>query len=501
MSLIKKLAGETAIYGVSSILSRLLNYVILTPYFTRVFLQGEYGEITNLYTYAAILMVLFTYRMETAFFRFGSRDNQMDKAFSTASYSIIISTIVFCVLISMFIEPISAFLNYPGEPIYIYLVLGIIALDALLAIPYARLRLENRPIRFAVLKTLHILINIVVIFALLEALPKLAETSEFWQGFYFPEDRVAYVFVANLVASGLVLFLLLPIYFKVRLVFDGDMWKQMMRYAMPLVIVGMAAVVNQLISYPLLENFLPGTLEENRAQMGVYSAAAKIAVLMNLFIQAFNYAAEPFFFNNAARSDSRLIYAQVGQAFALVGSVVFLGIMLYLDVVKYFIGPNLRDGLGVVPILLVAYFFLGLYYNFSVWFKLTDKTRFGAYISLGGVLITLIINLILIPNPAFGYYGAAWAALGCYAFMAFASYWTGMRHFPIPYPIRNMLAYLFVVLVLYGISQLIAGYLPQRGWQLGVNTILLFIAFALLYRFEWKSIQVMLRGEPTDKTT
>ena len=330
MSLLKKLAGETAIYGTSSILSRLLNYVILTPYFTRVFAQGEYGQISVLYTYAAILMVLFTYRMETAFFRFGSEKGALNTTFSTASISLLATTITFSLGIWFFLDPIAGALNYGDHPEYILLVLGIIALDALSAIPYARLRLENRPMHFALAKTLHILLNIVFIFFLMEGLPK-------WFPEWYDEDiRVGYVFIANLLASAAILLILLPVYFRIRLQFDRALIRRMLVYAMPLVVVGLAAVINQLIALPLLENLLSGSLEENRNQTGIYAAAAKLAVLMNLFIQAFNYAAEPFFFNNAARDDSKKVYGQVGQAFALVGSLVFLGIVLYLDVIKFF---------------------------------------------------------------------------------------------------------------------------------------------------------------------
>jgi O-antigen/teichoic acid export membrane protein len=360
MSLIKKLAGETAIYGTSSILSRLLNYLILTPYLTRTFAEAEYGVVSILYTYAAILMIAFTYRMETAFFRFGSKEGQMDRAFSTASFSLFFSTIVFCLLIWTSIEPISAWLNFGDHPEYILTVMGIIAMDALVAIPFARLRLENRPIWFATAKTLHILLNIGFIFLFLKILPDLYANGHEWTTYFFrPDNRIGDLFLANLLASGILVLILAPVYLRIKLVFVAGLWKQMINYAWPLIIVGFAAVINQLIALPLLENLLPGSLEENRAQTGIYSAAAKLAVLMNLFTQAFNYAAEPFFFRHAERDDSQQVYGQVGYAFAIVGSLVFLGISLYLDLIKFFLGPDLRGGLGVVPILLLAYLFLG----------------------------------------------------------------------------------------------------------------------------------------------
>lgn len=495
MTLLRKLAGETAIYGISSILSRLLNYVILTPYFTRVFLTEEYGNISILYTYAAILMVLFTYRMETAFFRFGSKEGEMDRAFSTASFSLLGTTTFFCLLVGWFVQPIAGLLNYGDHPEYILLVGGLIALDALAAIPFARLRLENRPIRFMVAKTGQILLNIFFVYLFLETLPNLDPQS--WLGqWYDPESRISWVFVANLLASGLILLLLLPVYLKIRLVFDPALLRRMLIYAMPLVVVGLAAVVNQLIALPLLENLLPGTLEENRAQTGIYSAAAKLAVLMNLFIQAFNYAAEPFFFSHAGRSDSREIYAQVGQAFSLIGSAVFLGIMLYMDVIKFFLGPDMREGIGVVSILLVAYFFLGLYYNFSIWYKLADRTMIGAYISVIGVAITLAINFWLVPNPAFGYYGAAYAALGCYGFMALASYWTGQRFYPIDYPLGRMMLYLAVVLSVYFLSVQLGHWtdLWALAAKMGLHTLLFLGAVGALIWFERRTLISWWKG-------
>ncbi|MCB9282517.1 MAG: polysaccharide biosynthesis C-terminal domain-containing protein [Lewinellaceae bacterium] len=491
MSQVRKLASDTMIYGVSSILSRLLNYLILTPYLTRVFLEGAYGEISILFTYAGILMVIFTYRMETSFFRFGSRNDNMEKAFSTGSISLLASTLVFSILILVSLKPLAVWLNYPNNPEYILLVLGIIVLDSLTALPFARLRLEGRPIRFAALKTAQILLTVLFIFFFLEVLPVLARKGVRWADWLFDEKfRVGYVFLANLLASGSVLVFFIPKYLRMRWTFDRNLWRQMIRYAMPLLIVGLAAVVNQLIALPLLENLLPGTLAENRAQTGIFSAASKLAILMNLFTQAFNYAAEPFFFHHAARSDSREIYAQTGQAFALVGSLVFLGIMLYLDLIQYFIGAHMRGGLGVVPILLLAYYFLGLYYNFSIWYKLADRTTMGAIISMIGVVITLALNFWLVPQPSIGYYGGAWAALACYGFMAVASFLTGKKYFPIPYPLGRMSIYIGLALGLYALSTLF-GPLPL-GWRLLANTGLFGVYVLAIYRLDGATFREMI---------
>ena len=451
--MLKKLAGETAIYGVSSILSRLLNYVILTPYLTNVFLRGEYGVVSDMYVYAGLLMVLFTYRMETTFFRFGTKGGEdRERVFSTALWSLLFSTVVLVAVLYHFAPEIAAFLHYPEHPEYVWWFIFIIGFDAMSAVPFARLRLENKAMRFALLKTLGILVNIFFIFFFLEIVPRYFEAAEGSRlSFLFDEsNRITFVFVANLIASAVVLLLLLPEFRHLKMIFDKALWKQMMIYAMPLVVVGFAGVTNQLISIPLIKTLLPYSIEENLAQAGVYAASMKIAVLMSLFTQAFNYAAEPFFFRHAKRKDAKETYAQVAQAFALVGSLVFLGIMMYIDIIQYFIGKDFREGLNVVPILLLAFLMLGLYYNFSIWYKLTDRTRYGAYISLIGVVITLALNVLLIPH--IGYIGGAWAALACYGTMALLSYLWGQKYFSVDYPVGKILFYIGSAVLVFFIS-------------------------------------------------
>ena len=497
MSLLKKLAGETAIYGLSSILSRVLNFVILTPYFTRVFLQNEYGAVSDLYSWVALLMVLFTYRMETAFFRYGSEENNLEKSFSTASISLLASTIVFVLLLVLFAQPLAGWLRYPEHPEYVILFAFIIGFDTLAAIPFARLRLENRPVRFAIIKILQIVVNIIFIFFFLELCPLLIERG--WtslEAIYFPENRIVYVFAANLIASAVVIILLLPAYFRIKLRFDPELWRKMIIYGMPLIIAGIAGIINQLIGVPLIKELLSDDIAYNLSQAGVYAAAAKLAVLMNLFTQAFNYAAEPFFFKSAHRSDSDHIYAQVGQAFSLVGSLAFLGIMLYLEVIQFYLGKEFREGLGVVPILLIAYLFLGLYYNFSIWYKLADRTIIGGYIALGGATITITMNVLLIPNPSVGYYAPAWAALTCYLFMALASYFTGQRYYPIHYPIKKMFLYILSAIGVYLISEYLRPMVNHHTvLLLSVNTALLLVYIFFIYQLEKSFILNTFKGK------
>ncbi len=496
MSLIKKLAGETAIYGGSTILNRLLNFVIITPYLTRVFSgrQEEYGIFGLMYAFSALLLVILTYGMETAFFRFGSKADDREKAFSTACSSLLFTTLLFVVLCTGFSSQVAGLLTRPADARYVVYFAFIIGFDVLSAVPFARLRLENRPLRFAALKAMNILVNGFLLIFLLEALPRLAHGG--WspaERLYAPRRELDFVFVANLAASAVTFLVFLPAYFRLRSGFDATFWRTMFRYAWPLVIVGIAGTVNQFVDRFLLVRWLPGTLDENLRQLGIYNACIKIPVLMNLFTQAFRYASEPFFFRHAERSDSRKIYAQVGQAFTLVGSLAFLGIMLYLDIIRYLIDPSYWEGLKVVPVVLVAYLLLGLYYNISIWYKLTDRNLLGGYVAAGGAIVTLLVNFWLIPR--IGYMGSAWATLLSFAFMVTVSYFLGQKYYPVPYPVARMAVYLLLALAFYGLS------LPARNWwpdnQLaifGFNTILLLTYGLIITALERKTIQALLKS-------
>ncbi|MEL7222998.1 MAG: polysaccharide biosynthesis protein, partial [Bacteroidota bacterium] len=409
MSLLKQLAGETAIYGLSSIIGRVVSWGIMTPYLTRVFEKTEYGIVSELYFYIAFALVIFTYRIETAYFRFASKANPVtqgnwskDTVFSTASLALLGTTLFLTTIMLGLAPQIATVLAYPGRTDYVRIFTLIIAFDALAAIPFARLRMDNRPIRFAIVKLASIVVNVSMVFFFLEACPWLIEQGVAWvEHIYNPEKRIAYIFWANLIASGITLLWLAPLYRNLVWRFASDLWQRMMKYSLPLVLAALAGVVNSLIGNPLLKWFGPGSWEENLALGGLYTAGAKLAVLMNLFIQAFNYAAEPFFFRQAAASDKKKIYAEVARAFALVGSLAFMGIMLYLDVIQYFLGKDFREGLGILPILLVANFFLGLYYNFSIAYKLSDQTQWAGYIALIGSVITLSLGIGLIPSLSY----------------------------------------------------------------------------------------------------
>ena len=477
MSLLKKFAGETVIYGLGSILPRILTF-ILAIYFTRVFDTSEYAIYGVMYSFTALLLVFFTYGMETGLFRFGSKEGQLAKVFSTVAISLFSTTIIFVGILFIFSENIAAFLGEPDGGRYVRWFSMITGLDALSALPFARLRLENRPIKFAVIKILNAVIQMGLVLFFLLICPLLIENGVAWvSSIYFEDKKLDYVFLANLVASGIVFLILFKDFFSFKWEFDQELWKKMLYYSLPLIVVGVAGAINRQLPIIFLKKWLP----ENAGDLtGIYAACMKIAILMSLFITAFNYAAEPFFFKNVDRNDSKHIYAQIAEAFAIVGSIVFLGIMLYMDVVGQLIGKDFREGLVVVPILLLAYFGLGLFYNFSIWYKLTDNTRIGAWISVGGAIITIVINYIFIPK--IGILAPAWAALFCYTFMAAVSYFIGKKYYPIDYPIGRILAYAFVAIGIFYLSEMIRPFFGENiGQILLVNTLLMLSFLGMIY--------------------
>ncbi|MEM7103486.1 MAG: polysaccharide biosynthesis C-terminal domain-containing protein [Bacteroidota bacterium] len=508
MSLIKKLAGETAIYGLSTIIGRVLNY-LLVPLYTRIFLTAEYGIVAELYAYVGFLSVIFIYRMETAFFRYGTEKENRQKAYSTALTSLFGSTLFFVAALLLLSQPIANALEYPDQQKYIIWFAFIIGFDALAALPFARLRLENKALRFAVIKLINIGLNIGINLFFLLLCPWLVTKG--YEGIYKiynPELGIGYIFIANLVASAVTILLLSPYYFSERQnskgitrrvpvflngLFDRALWKKMLFYAGPLVIVGFAGIINEMLDRGLLKQLLDGDLDFRTGQIGIYSANYKIAMLITLFTTAFTYAAEPFFFSNAKREDAQKIYATVAQLFTAIACLGFVGILLYIDIFKYFVGEEFRSGLSVVPILLLANICLGLYYNLAVWFKLTDRTIMGAYISGGGAIITIILNIILIPK--IGYIGSAWTTLFCYSTMVIASYFLGQKFYPVPYKTGRILLYILLAMFVYGISIPVRTYFGPGSIMVFVSaTVLLLTYLSILCALEKEHVMAFVRN-------
>ena len=478
-SLIKKLAGQTAIYGLSSIVGRLLNY-LLVPIYTRVFLPPEFGVVTELYGYVGFLTVLLTYGMETAFFRYVKEANKPKEVFSTAFLSLLFSTLAFAMVALLFRQSIAELIRYPNHSEYVLWFALILSFDALSALPFARLRYEERPIKFAVIKLLNIALNIGVVLFFIVFCPKYAAQYDFLNKIYHSQIGVGYIFIGNLAASAVTFALLLPDVLRAKLTFVKSLWRQMIIYALPLVVAGFAGIINEMLDRVMLKYLLPHDLETNMAQLGIYGACYKLSILMTLFIQAFRYAAEPFFFSRSVHSDARKTYAEVMNYFAWVCGFIFVGITLFLDVVKHFIGVNYHEGLSVVPILLLANLMLGVYYNLSIWYKLTNKTSYGALIGVLGALVTIVLNFWLIPR--IGYMGSAWATLACYTFMVALSYFFGKKHYAIPYELGKLAILLLVALAIYRLDAFLANgsyaQLPLAATYIG--KVVLCLAYASL---------------------
>lgn len=454
MNPLKKLAGQTAIYGMSSMIGRLLNY-LLVPIYTRVFIPSEFGVVAELYAYIAFLNVVLTYGMETSFFRHYNESDNKKKVFSTSFGSIMMSSMLFIIAIFLFKDGIASVIRYAANPEYILFVAFIVYLDALTVIPFARLRAENKAKKFAFLKLLNIGVNIGFNLFFIVLCPYLVNNNisenflgPFIQMVYNPDIGVGYVFISNLIASAVTFLILFPSAFKMQSGIDIKLWKRMIMYALPLLIAGFTGIINETIDRVLIKFLLPADI--SMTQLGIYSACYKISIIITIFIQAFRFAAEPFFFSQAKSHNAKEVYAHVMKFFTIACLLLFLLIVMYLDVVKHFVGRDYHEGLKVVPILLIANLFLGVYYNLSVWYKLLNKTIFGAYFSITGALITITLNFMWIP--VWGYVGSAWATLICYFSMMTLSYFIGRRYYKISYDVKRVVLYFVAALGLYGLS-------------------------------------------------
>ena len=478
MNPLKKLAGQTVIYGLSSVVGRLLNY-LLVPLYTRYFLPSEYGVVTELYAYVAFLVVILTYGIETAFFRYSQKVPNKKSVYSTALISLLITSCIFVSIIYFNASPISNWLQYPEFPEYIRWFAIIIGLDAVSAISFAKLREQNKASRFALVRLLNIFINIGLnLFFIIYcpyALEKGLSSVQFVNSVYSSDIGVGYIFIANLIASVVTFLMLLPEMIKSVWIFDKSLWKQMMIYGLPLLIAGLAGMTNETIDRILLKHLLPSNVNSS-SELGLYGAFYKLSILMILFIQTFRFAAEPFFFAQEKEKNARKVYADVMKYFVIITSFIFLSVSLFYDFIILFLGENYHDprGFKVVSILLAANLFLGIYYNLSIWYKLSEKTKYGAYLSMFGAVITLCLNFILIPK--IGFVGSAWATLICYVSMTVASYYLGRKHYKIPYPLKRISFYLGLVVVLYFTSMLFNSHI--------INSLYILIFISITFYLE-----------------
>jgi len=486
---LKKLAGQTAVYGLPTIVGRLLNY-FLTPLYTYIYSTSDYGIVTSLYAYVSFLLVFLTYGMETALFRFSQTENDKEKVYSTSLLSLFSTSVLFIGFVSLYASPIANAIKLNGHSEYIVWFAFILGVDAISAIPFAKLREQNKAKRFALIKSINIATNIFlnVFFIWFCAKTHNNPNSIFYsliEKIYNPEIGIGYIFISNLAASGLTLLLLLPDMLRVHFSLENSLWKKMMIYALPLLVAGLAGMVNETIDRILLTYLLPE--KEALSQTGIYGACYKVSIIMTIFIQTFRFAAEPFFFSHAKEKDAKKVYADIMKYFVIICSIIFLGTMMNISWIQYFVGEPFRAGIDVVPILLLANLCLGIFINQSIWYKLTGQTRYGAYLTIMGAIITLVLNFYWIPR--IGYMGSAWATLICYAAMMIVSYIAGNKHYPVNYDLKRILGYLALSLVLYLLSlQIKLGSIPLG---LILNNLLLIFFIGIVFVFERKNLKIL----------
>ena len=463
MANLKSLAKDTAIYGLSSIVGRFLNY-LLVPLYTHYMPKdsGDYGISTNVYAYTALILVLLTFGMETTLFRFANDEKyKSDTVFSTAFATVGSLTAVFLVLIFAFISPISSTLGYAAHPDYLLMMAVVVALDAIQALPFSYLRYQKRAIRFASLKLLFIVLNIalnVIYFVML------GKTSVF------------YVFFINLLCTGLITFFFLPDMFRIKWQFDGRLLRQMLGYSWPILILGIAGILNQVADKIIFPLVYPDETDAN-VQLGIYGSCVKIAMIMAMITQAFRYAYEPIVFAKSKDADKTQYYASAMKYFIIFTLLAFLCVMGWMPVLQYIIGADYREGLGVVPIVMAAEIMMGVYFNLSFWYKLIDKTIYGAWFSLAGCAMLLAVNILFIPQ--YGYWACAWGGVAGYGTAMVLSYIVGQQKNPIPYPVKDIALYVILAGALFCLMQLSEGWPMIASLALNTLLILLFVAFII----------------------
>lgn len=475
MNPLKKLFKQTAIYGLATVLPRMLSF-ILVPIYTAVMAPGLYGEVSVIFAWFALFNVFLAYGMETAFFRFYNKAKEKTSVVSTSLISILLTTLLFMTVGLLFQNKLSTLLSINVD--YIRYVVFILVLDALVIIPFAWLRANEMPMRYAVIKILNVAINLGLNIFFLIALPKImsSNTDSFLGGLYKEDFQISYIFISNLIASSVTLLLMLKLYMRSTYVFDKEIWLSMMKYAGPVLVAGIAFTINEVFDRILLERLLPEDIAAS--EVGMYSACYKIALFMTLFATAFRMGIEPFFFSHANSENPQKTYAQITNYFVVLGSVILLSVIVFADVLKEIIVRNQEywEAMNIVPIIVLASFCLGIYHNLSVWYKVTDRTKFGAYISVIGAILTLLINYIFIEH--FGYMASAVATLVAYASMMCMSLFFGRMYYPIPYNFRKIGFYLIISILFSTLSF----YVFDRSLYVGVPLLLLFLG--LVYKLE-----------------
>ena len=457
MASLKNLAGQTVWYGLSNIVAKLLN-VLLTPLLTYVLHtpggQADFGDFAVIYAGISFANVLFTYGMETTYFRFSSiKETNKDRLYETSFGSLLITTILFSAVLFFYSGELSTFAGFSGHPEYIRLAVLIIATDTLAAIPFARLRQEGRPRKYAFTRVAGIIVTILLTVIFIELSPGWvkAHPHNWYAHWYKLFTNPALILIAGLAGSVTTLLVLWREWSGFRFRFDVPMWREIIKYSAPFIIIGLGGMVNETLDRIMLRNLLPGDPQSIKIAVGIYAANYRIAIFITLFIQAFRMAAEPFFFAQSTEKNAPKTYARVMKWFVITLCFAFLFTALFLDIWKHMIGPSYQSGLGVVPILLYANIALGIYYNLAVWYKISGQLKWGILITLIGAALTLLINLKFIPH--YGMWACAWATFTCYVSMMIISYIAGQRYFPVPYALKKLLTYIAVMTVLFFVQK------------------------------------------------
>lgn len=479
---IKSLAKDTAVYGLSSIIGRFLNWC-LVPLYAYLFVAGEYGVVSYLYAYTAVALVILNYGMETGFFRFANKGDDSDRVYTTTLISTALTSGIFIILLTLFLHPVAKAMLVGDHPEYVWLLGVTVAADAFCNIPFAWLRFKGKAWHFAGLKLMNVALNIGLnLFFLLMCpwLIKVAPASVSW--FYREGIGIGWIFIANFISTFVVLLSLLPTFTGRRYRFSSGLLKQMLRYSWPLLILGVAGIMSQNMGQLLIPYLFDGEEAQAREMVGIFGANIKIAIVMVMFTQAFRYAYEPFIFAQARSEgeDNRKAYADAMKYFVIFGLLIFLGVMYFLPILRHFIAPGYWSGLMVVPVMMLAELFFGIYFNLSLWYKLTDKTQWGMYFSLTCFVLMLVLNVWLVPliGYPYGYMGSAWAALISYFVVMVLSWAIGRRKYPIPYQTGRMLMYFAVAILFWGAGDIVAWFFT--GWWMYVLRTLLLIVYISL---------------------
>lgn len=468
MSTLKRFFQDTIIYGFATVLPRLMNFILVPLHVTALSTVG-YSVNTTFYVWAAFFNVILTYGMETAFFRYFSHSDKKSLVFSTAFISLTVTTVIFFLAVFLFRDYLIDLVDL--NPDYFNILLGILALDTLVVVPFAYLRASNRPLKFAAVKIFNIALVVLVNFYFLWLVPRYPSLiPDVILNNYSETDKVQYIFLANLLASGATFLILLPYFFRTNIAFSTEIFKQMWKYGWPVMVAGIAFVINEMLDKILLKEMVSNEI------MGAYAACYKLAIFMTIFVQAFRLGAEPFFFNQANKDNAKQTYADILNYFVILGSLIFIVMVVYLDFFKMLIVPNpdYWVTISIVPVVLLANLFLGIYHNLSVWYKLTDRTKLGMYISIIGAIITIVLNVWLIP--IIGFMASAYTTLAAYGTMMLVSYFFGRKFYPVPYNIKNLFLYLFISIAFASVSFIFF----RENYFIGTAFVALFLFIVFL---------------------